>query len=209
MPDAPALTPPFGALLFGLTGCLVDYGGCQAEQLNNEQTFQPQALCNRPAPGVLRVLEQIKSRQTRVGWIDQLTPDATRVLTSALPDWVQACGNQRTARPWPAPDSCWQALITLGVDDLQGCVLISGEPRLLQAGLNAGLWTIGLACGGSLCGLSEEQWRLLDERQREQRRGQATLQLFALGVHSVIDHLEALDGSLADIAQRRLKGEKP
>jgi beta-phosphoglucomutase-like phosphatase (HAD superfamily) len=32
----------------------------------------------------------------------------------------------------------------LNIERLEGCVLVSGEPRLLQSGLNAGLWTIGL-----------------------------------------------------------------
>jgi hypothetical protein len=35
------------------------------------------------------------------------------------------------------------------------------------------------------------------------------VQLFSLGVHSVIDHLGELDTCLADISLRRLKGEKP
>ena len=46
-------------------------------------------------------------------------------------------------------------------------------------------------------------------RDRDLARSKATLALFSLGVHSVIDHLEALDTCLVDIAQRRRKGEKP
>jgi hypothetical protein len=68
--------------------------------------------------------------------------------------------------------------MALNVARLDGCVLVSGEPRLLQSGLNA-------------------------------KRGKATVQLFGLGVHSVIDHLGELDTCLADISLRRLKGEKP
>ncbi|MNS85085.1 Phosphonoacetaldehyde hydrolase [compost metagenome] len=80
--------------------------------------------------------------------------------------------------------------------------MVSAEPRLLQSGLNAGLWTIGLATGGVRHETDSPQ-------EQERKRGKATLQLFALGVHSVIDHLEALGDCLADISQRRLKGEKP
>jgi len=99
--------------------------------------------------------------------------------------------------------------MSLNVDRLEGCVLVSGEPRLLQSGLNAGLWTIGLASCGSLCGLAPTEWQALTAQQREIKRGKATVQLFGLGVHSVIDHLGDLDTCLADINQRRLKGEKP
>ena len=97
----------------------------------------------------------------------------------------------------------------LNVERLDGCVLVSGDPRLLQSGLNAGLWTVGLASCGPLCGLPANEWLTLDPAQRDIKRGKATLQLFALGVHSVIDHLEELTGCLADISLRRHKGEKP
>lgn len=99
--------------------------------------------------------------------------------------------------------------MALNASRLDGCVLVSGEPRLLQSGLNAGLWTIGLASCGSLCGMSPAQWQALSQQERELKRGKATLHLFSLGVHSVIDHLGELPTCLADIGQRRLKGEKP
>jgi beta-phosphoglucomutase-like phosphatase (HAD superfamily) len=115
----------------------------------------------------------------------------------------------RATVPWPAPNACWQALMALGVSQLEGSVLVSGEPNLLQSGLNAGLWTVGLASCGSLCGLPHPEWQALTDAQREYRRGQATLQLYEMGVHSVIDHLGELESCLADIALRRSKGEKP
>ena len=40
-------------------------------------------------------------------------------------------------------------------------------------------------------------------------RAQATLQLYRLGVHSVVDHLGEIEASLDDIGVRRSKGEKP
>jgi hypothetical protein len=49
----------------------------------------------------------------------------------------------------------------------------------------------------------------MSTQEQDLARGKATLELFSLGVHSVIDHLEALDTCLQDIAQRRRKGEKP
>jgi hypothetical protein len=49
----------------------------------------------------------------------------------------------------------------------------------------------------------------MSPQEQDLARSKATLALFSLGVHSVIDHLEALDTCLQDIAQRRRKGEKP
>ncbi|MGH8438225.1 MAG: phosphonoacetaldehyde phosphonohydrolase-related protein [Pseudomonas sp.] len=188
MPDAPAFT----ALLFGLRGCLVEAG----------VTPKPQ-----PTPGALRTLDWLNQQQVPCAWVDELSSADAEHFGRPLPAWIKA--QYQAPAPWPAPDACWQALMTLKTHTLEGCVLVSGEPRLLQSGLNAGLWTIGLATCGSLCGADSQQWQALSPQEQERKRGKATLQLFALGVHSVIDHLEALSDCLADITQRRLKGEKP
>ena len=196
MPHAPAFT----ALLFGLRGCLVDFGGRCLETGKD--------LPAHPTPGALDVLDWLSRHHVPCAWLDNVPAELGKQLSSALPGWLHAT-HQGDARPWPAPDACWQALMSIDARQLDGCVLISGEPELLQAGLNAGLWTIGLAACGPLCGLSETEWQALDDKQREHKRGKATLQLFSLGVHSVIDHLQELADCLADINQRRLKGEKP
>lgn len=196
MPHAPAFT----ALLFGLRGCLVDFGAGTQEATRDAPV--------QPTPGALDVLAWLRRHEVPCAWLDDVAPEQGRRLSQPLPDWLQAI-HHGDARPWPAPDACWRALMQIDAGQLDGCVLISGEPRLLQAGLNAGLWTIGLAACGPLCGLSEPEWQALDDKQREHKRGKATLQLFSLGVHSVIDHLQELADCLADISQRRLKGEKP
>lgn len=159
-------------------------------------------------PGAIDALTGLRERGIPCAWLEELPADATQHLAVDL-DRQLAIGLDATGRQWPAPDACWQALMQLGSPHLDGCVLVSGQPRLLQAGLNAGLWTIGLAASGPLCGVAPQDWGALDNLQRDRRRAQATLGLYRLGVHSVIDHLGELDSCLRDIATRRLKGEKP
>ncbi|MBC3208261.1 HAD family phosphatase [Pseudomonas sp. SWRI111] len=199
----PVAAPSLTAVLFGLSGCLVDFGGGARRQ----SIARPEHAA--PTPGALESLRSLQRQQIPCAWLDELSPALAQPLSAALPAWIKPAQHSATINPWPAPNACWQALMDLKVDSLDGCVLVSGEPRLLQAGLNAGLWTIGLASCGSLCGLTPEEWQALDHKEREQLRGKATVQLFALGVHSVIDHLGELDTCLADISLRRLKGEKP
>ncbi|HEN8712484.1 MULTISPECIES: hypothetical protein [Pseudomonas] len=187
MHDAPAFT----AVLFGLRGCLV--------QAANGSPL--------PAPGALDTLAGLRRRQVPCIWLDDLSSPQGKRLASVLPDWLP--GHATNGVRLPAPNACWQALMALDSQRLDGCVLVSGEPRLLQSGLNAGLWTIGLAACSPSCDLGSQQWQAMTPQQQELARGKATLELFRLGVHSVIDHLEALDTCLADIAQRRRKGEKP
>ena len=203
MPHADALplpSPALTAVLFGLSGCLVDFGA-------QAQRTEPELAHSLITPGALEALGSLQQQGVPCAWLDELPGDLSQQLAATLPEWVLA-----TAAPpkqWPAPDACWQALMALKVSCIEGCVLISGEPRLLQSGLNAGLWTIGLASCGSLCGLAPAEWQALSLQERELKRGKATLQLFSLGVHSVIDHLGELPTCLADIGLRRRKGEKP
>ncbi|KPX83713.1 Uncharacterized protein ALO59_01917 [Pseudomonas amygdali pv. mellea] len=200
---APVLTPlpTFPALLFGLSGCLVDFGAQAATSLapGHEHT--------QLTPGAKDILRTLRDQGMPCAWLDELPETVSATLAEPVNDWMIPA--PRPTAKWPAPDACWMALMALKVSQLDGCVLISGDPRLLQSGLNAGLWTIGLASCGPLCGLSPSQWQALSDAEREQRRAQATLKLYSLGVHSVIDHLGDLESCLADIALRRSKGEKP
>ncbi|MXR31049.1 HAD family phosphatase [Pseudomonas sp. PICF6] len=206
MPRAETLplpAPSLTAVLFGLSGCLVDFGA-RARQSGAVPTEHSQ-----PTPGALESLRLLQLQEIPCAWLDELPPAIIHSLAASLPAWIKSPQLPATNYPWPAPHACWQALMALNVQQLDGCVLVSGEPRLLQSGLNAGLWTIGLASCGSLCGLAPNEWQLLSQQERETKRAKATVQLFGLGVHSVIDHLGELDTCLADISLRRLKGEKP
>ncbi|MCF4997128.1 HAD family phosphatase [Pseudomonas syringae] len=206
MPNADALpiaAPSLTAVLFGLSGCLVDFGA----RARNQRTVVAEHA--ESTPGALESLNSLQRQGIPCAWLDELPVALSRPLAASLPEWIKPSQYPATIIPWPAPNACWQTLMALNVDRLDGCVLVSGEPRLLQSGLNAGLWTIGLASCGSLCGLAPGEWQALSQQEREHLRGKATVQLFGLGVHSVIDHLGELDTCLADISLRRLKGEKP
>lgn len=242
----PTTPPPFSAVLFGLSGCLVDFGArtlpVALQRLYPQHAHGPtrvsqaphtalRSLLERPplvgelqaldralgevagehaeaVPGAQALLASLRQQGVPCAWLDELPRDVSLGLSAPLPEWLVATASTH-CRPWPAPDACWQALTELRVNRLDGCVLISGEPRLLQAGLNAGLWTIGLATCGSLCGQAPGDWQALASAERERLRAQATLALYRLGVHSVIDQLTELDACLADLYTRRQKGEKP
>ncbi|WP_263142725.1 HAD family phosphatase [Pseudomonas sp. RIT-PI-AD] len=240
MPHA-CSAPPFRAVLFGLSGCLVDFGArmlprallectgkapssaappaealhqCLGRNAADEerQAFERTltelaARYGDPTPGALDALAQLQRSRTPWTWLDELPEPASAALSSRLPDTVRC--ERPALRPWPTPDACLHALIGLGVDSLEGCLLVSGDPRLLRSGLNAGLWTVGLAASGPLCGLSPVAWHAMDTPERDRVRAQATLALYRCGAHSVIDHLAELGPCLTDLANRRARGEKP
>lgn len=234
------------AVLFGLSGCLVDFGArtlTDALQLMHQnRTIAPnihpgdldhspgiwlepslstekqaeleQLLLKTagksavPTQGALELLESLHAQQIPCIWLEDLPASVSACLAAPLPGWLKGNKSDKQ-RPWPAPDACWTALMELKVDSLEGSILVSSEPRLLQAGLKAGLWTVGLATCGRLCGKGPADWQALDDIQREQLRTQATLELYRLGTHSVIDHLGELGLCLEDLAARRKRGQKP
>lgn len=207
---AAASAPSFTAVLFGLSGCLVDFGA-QVRTLRSSdgQSFRSRDASpfSVPTPGAVTALKSLQQQGIPCAWIDEFPASIAEQLAAPLTGLVQPTPSPNNH--WPAPDACWQALMSLNVAQLDGCVLVSGDPRLLTAGLNAGLWTVGLASCGPLCGLSPVQWNALSDLERERLRGRATLELYAKGAHSVIDHLADLESCLADISLRRLKAEKP
>ncbi|WPO98473.1 hypothetical protein SFA35_17780 [Pseudomonas sp. HR96] len=189
MPET-CVVPPLTAVLFGLSDCLVDSQG----QLT---------------AGAGQGLEHLHEQKVPCVWLDQLQAGLVEQRTARLPDWLAGCNAAPEQPRWPSAQACWRALLVVGAARLDGCLLVSGDRLLLQSALAAGLWTVGLASNGAREGLSDSQWLALDPHARDLKRGKATMALFELGVHSVIDHLEELGSCLQDVGQRRLKGEKP
>ncbi len=247
MPSSDQL-PRFTALLFGLSGGLVDFGArtlslallrshphSPAEHLRDasllpfaeaqsfllqrkpeqERAPAPGAGPRRSRRGTGRSHRRCRGPAGEPGRTHGFpTPGSGRATGIGLP---APC---RAARPSGRPDPLAGArlagprwllagLARLGIERLDGCVLVSAQPRQLQAGLNAGLWTIGLAASGPSCGSRQPTGTLSDYTERDRLRADATLELYRLGVHSVIDHLGELQPCLHDLAVRRLKGEKP
>lgn len=164
---------PCTALIFQLSGCLVDFGArtlpVALQRLHPERTTANLAGTPQQAldawlgksatstqlqtlqqalsevagehaeltPGAAQLLQTLHANGTPCAWLDDLPADASLRLAEALPTPIEAVLARQT-RPWPAPDSCWQALSQLDVERLDGCVVVSGNPLLLQAGLNAG-----------------------------------------------------------------------
>lgn len=98
--------PAFTAVLFGLRGCLVQAakGGAPT-----------------PAPGALATLASLRQRQVPCIWLDDLDASQSRRLAHVLPAWLP--GHSVNGVRWPAPNACWQALMTLDSERLDGCVL--------------------------------------------------------------------------------------
>lgn len=111
------------------------------------------------------------------------------------------------ARPWP--HMALKNAIELGVSNLAACVKVDDTPTGIEEGLNAGMWTIGVAVSGNQLGLSREQWEVLDAAEQQRLRTRAYEVLARAGAHYVIDSVADICPVLEEIERRLARGEHP
>jgi phosphonoacetaldehyde hydrolase len=79
----------------------------------------------------------------------------------------------------------------------------------VEEGLNAGMWTIGVAKSGNLVGLSEQEFDRLSAAEQQTRLTTAYHKLYAAGAHTVIDSVADLPSALDGISRRLGEGVVP
>ena len=79
----------------------------------------------------------------------------------------------------------------------------------IEAGLNAGTWSIGLCDTGSEVGLTRDEWEALTDDEQKSRRQIAADKFRAVGAHQVIPSVADLP-VVIDLLNRKLQaGERP
>jgi phosphonoacetaldehyde hydrolase len=100
-------------------------------------------------------------------------------------------------------------LIELEVQTVHAGVKVDDTVPGIEEGLNAGLWTVGIAITGNETGLSLAEWEGLSPTEQGKRRAEAYRRLLAGGAHYVIDSIADLPRCLDAIEARLVRGEKP
>lgn len=96
----------------------------------------------------------------------------------------------------------FETLIRLRVYPPCATVKVGDTPADIKEGLNAGVWSVGVAATGNAIGLSQADFEALPEQERENRLTAARSQLQAAGAHYVIDSVATIDMVLDDIEER-------
>ena len=109
----------------------------------------------------------------------------------------------------PLPFMCYRNAILLRAWPLWHCVKIGDTASDVAEGINAGMWTIGIAATGNETGLSLAEWEALDPAARRERVHQAARRLSAAGAHFVAASLADCTPVLEEIDQRLDAGERP
>ena len=113
-------------------------------------------------PGTLDTIRKLKRRGYKIGSTTGYTTEMMKVnLADAAkqgykPDSTVCASDVPAGRPYPY--MCLQNVINLGVSPVEACVKIDDTRPGIEEGLNAGMWTIGLAISGNEIGMPLKAW---------------------------------------------------
>ena len=164
-------------------------------------------------PGCAETIEEIRGRGMKIGSTTGYTTEMMAVLTEEAkrqgfePDAVVCATDVSEGRP--APWMCFENARQLGVYPMESIVKVDDTTPGIEAGLNAGMWTIGLARTGNEMGLSEQEVEALSAQDYRCRIERAYNRLAQSGAHYVVDSITDVPACLDDIHRRLMNGEKP
>jgi phosphonoacetaldehyde hydrolase len=164
-------------------------------------------------PGTLEAVGAMRARGIRIGSTTGYLRDMMEInlrdakLQGYEPDSTICASDVPAGRPYPY--MCLQNVINLQVSPVAACVKVDDTVPGVEEGLNAGMWTVGLAMSGNEIGLPLAELAALDPEDRERRRQRAYTRLRQAGAHYVIDSLADVVPCLDDIEARLARGERP
>lgn len=164
-------------------------------------------------PGTLEAVESFRKMGMKIG--------STTGYTSEMMDLLQAEAKKRGYEPdttfcatdvpaaRPAPWMCLRNAEALGVYPMEAAVKIGDTLPDIGEGLNAGMWTIGLAATGNEIGLNQRDAEALPEDEYQRRLDRATTRMAQAGAHYVVGGISDVLPCIEDINHRLARGERP
>jgi phosphonoacetaldehyde hydrolase len=163
--------------------------------------------------GVPETIARLRERGIKIGSTTGYTREMMDLLTPAAAengyraDCVVTPDDVGGGRPHPW--MIFQNTIQLRVDHLTAVVKIGDTISDIEEGLNAGVWTIGVARTGNLIGMTATDFASLPLGEREIRLTRAHTILREAGAHDVIDSVAECELSLDRIEDRMRDGQLP
>ncbi len=146
---------------------------------------------------------------------------ATTGYTRELLEIVAASAEQQGYRPdcafgaedapqgRPAPFLLFECAKALGVYPMWSIVKVDDTPVGIEAGRNAGCWTIGVTRTGNCVGLSESEWQQVSPQRQQELLAQATETLRAAGAHAIVESVADIRPVLVEFEQHLLNRKLP
>lgn len=166
-----------------------------------------------PISGLLDTVAFIRSRGWKIGTTTGYMRPMMEALAQAacavgyVPDAILTPSDVPAGRPYPW--MCYGLAIELRVYPVAAMVKVGDTVPDIEEGLNAGMWTVGVALTGNMVGLSEAELARLSAEEITVLRREVSTRFFAAGAHYVIDGIADLPKALEQIDARVRSGESP
>jgi len=164
-------------------------------------------------PGTLEALQEFRRRGLKIGSTTGYTGEMMALLQAEAkrrgyePDATVCATDVPAGRP--EPWMCLQNAQRLGVYPMEALVKVGDTLPDIEEGLNAGMWTVGLAKTGNELGLNESEVAALPPEVLKARLAVADRRLRQAGAHYVVDAIADVPAILDDIGARLARGERP
>ena len=163
--------------------------------------------------GTLELVEGCRRRGMKIGTstgyarvlMDVLVPEAAQ--RGLRVDVVVTADEVPQGRP--APWMCIENAKRLGIWPMQALAVVDDTIPGVEAGLNAGMWTVAVAKSGNELGLSFGEIAALSATDCQHRLDAAYNRFLDSGAHYVVDTVAQLMPVLDDIEARLRRGETP
>lgn len=164
-------------------------------------------------PGTLEAVAEFRRAGLKVGSTTGYTEEMMSLLQSEakrrgyVPDST-VCATQVPAGR-PHPFMCLQNAINLQTYPMEAFVKVGDTLPDIEEGLNAGMWTVGLAKTGNEMGLTEKEIDALDPEIRSSRLARVYKRMYQTGAHFVVDSIAEVVPLLDQINARLASGDRP
>ena len=164
-------------------------------------------------PGTLEAITEFRNRGLKIGSTTGYLHEMMELLLKEAgtrgyaPDATVCASDVPAGRP--EPWMCLQNAMNLDIYPMEAIVKVGDTLPDIEEGLNAGMWTIGLAKTGNEIGLNEQEIANLPQDVLETKLAQAYVRMHQTGAHYVVDGIWDVPPILDLIDQRLRRGERP
>ena len=164
-------------------------------------------------PGTLEAVTHFRERGLKIGATTGYLPEMMAMLKEEAsqrgygPDSSVCAGDVPAGRP--EPWMCLENAKNLGVYPMESIVKVDDTLPGIDEGLNASMWSIGLAKTGNEIGLNQEEIEALTADELQVKLEGAYRRMWQVGAHYVVDGIWDVPIVLDLIDERLSRGERP
>lgn len=164
-------------------------------------------------PGVVDAVAELRKKGIKIAGSTGYFKEAADIVAGCgaeggyIPDAMTNSSEVPAGRP--APWMIYKLMEELSVYPAAAVVNVGDTPVDIETGLNAGVWSVGVAATGNETGLTEDELAALSPAQRKAVAAKARETLTRAGAHYVMDTMAELPDIIDHINTLLRLGHKP